>query len=179
MDADVSIEYAPLATAPFVVNEVEPIAAPIAAALVVDLGIWDVPSGKMGFTGAVRGWTARWDRTLDLDVRVWNAEIDLFVRAPLSDGFVSSWAGAGVGLRLGLLDTVWWDDVVTAGVGGWGGFGVVLGDGPVRGTLSWRASLSLDLDRWDGTVAASNETTTWSYWPGSARASVLAGVAFR
>ncbi len=178
---DIATEYPALHTRPFVVSEAEPEDVPLKGGLVVDVGVWDVASGKLGFTGGVRGWGASWDRTVDFEARVWNGEFDVSYRltGKPTDALVQGWWGVAGGLRFGVLQVDWWEDVATFGVGGWTGGGILIGRGPVRASLSGRLGVSLDTDKWTGTVAASDETTTWSYWPGSVRISVVTGVAFR
>lgn len=176
---DVGIEYAPLTTVPLIVNEVPPIEEPVAGGVVVDIGVSEVALGTIVVSGGVRAWSARWDTRPSFDATVWSVDADASYRMqPAPDALVSGWWSLGGGLRGGLLAVDRWDDVLTFGVGGSTGAGVVVGRGPLRATASVRASVTLDVDRWDGVVQA-HETTSWSYWPGSARVYVSAGAAFR
>lgn len=176
---DVAVEYAPLATQPFVVNEAEPVGEPVRGGLVIDVGLARVASGALVLSPGVRAWGARWDREIPFTSTVWNADLDFGYRfQPEPDAFVSGFWLLGGGLRAGLLAVDRWEDIFTWGVGGATGGGVVIGQGPVRALLSLRASVTLDVDRWDGVVQA-HETTTWSYWPGNARIAASAGAAFR
>ncbi|MDP2317360.1 MAG: hypothetical protein Q8P41_31035 [Pseudomonadota bacterium] len=178
---DVALDYPVVVTERFSVNEAAPEAVPLTGGLVVDVGVSHFGNVDIVVTGAARGWGATWDRTPNFTARIWDGGVDFGARfAPgAEEALVHGWWGAGSGVRFGLLDVDWWDDVFTWGLGAWTGGGVDIGRGKVRGTLSVRGDVSLRVDSWNGTVVTSGETTTWSYWPGSARVSVMGGVAFR
>lgn len=178
---EVSIDYPVVATERLVVAEQGPEGAPITGALVVDAAFAHLNSADLVVTGAVRGWGASWDRTPGFTARVWDVGLDFGARfAPgAEDARVQGWWGVGTGVRVGILDVDWWENVASYGLGGWTGGGVVIGRGDVRAVLSVRGDVSLRIDSWTGTVITSGQTTTWSYWPGSARVSALAGVQLR
>ncbi|MDP2306303.1 MAG: hypothetical protein Q8P18_09780 [Pseudomonadota bacterium] len=178
---DVSIDYPMLATERLVVEEEAPSGGPITGALVVDAGFGHFNSVDLVMTGAVRGWGANWDRTPGFTARVWDVGLDFgarFVPGP-DDAMVQGWWGVGSGVRVGVLDVDWWEDVASFGIGGWTGGGLVIGRGDVRAVVSVRGDVSIRADSWTGTVMTSGQTTTWSYWPGNARVSALAGVELR
>jgi hypothetical protein len=179
---DLSIEYPMLLTERFAVAETAPAGAPATGGLVLDVGFVHVNAVDLVVTASVRGWGGHWDEVPGFTARVWDGGLDFGARyspgAP-HNTLVQGWFGVGSGVRVGLLELPYWEDVATAGIGGWMGGGVSVGRGPLRPTFSLRADVSLRADRWDGTVQTSGETTTWSYYPGSARVTASAGIGFR
>jgi hypothetical protein len=178
---DVSLAYPALATPRFTVAEAAPAVGPFQGGIVTDVTFYEINSVGLGVSAGLHGWGAGWDRVADFGARVWRAELDYTLRFAPGDRarLVRAWYGLGSGLRLGLLDVDRWSDVGSWGLGAWTGAGLEVGKGPVRAVGSVRAGFTADLSTWSGTVVASGETTTWSYWPGSAQVTVLAGVGFR
>jgi hypothetical protein len=176
---EVAVEVPALATVPFAVDGASPLGVPARGGLVVDVPVVRDEAGTVVITASMRGWGAAWNRAPAVTATVWNADLDAGYRVEgWSDRPVSAWWGVGAGLHGGLLAAGYWEEVLTFGVGGWTGGGIQFGAGAVRGALSVRASATLDVDAWNGSVMA-HETTTWTYWPGSARVAVVGGVGFR
>lgn len=178
---EISLEYPAVSTERVVVTEEAPSGGPVTGGLVVDAAFAHFNGTDLVVTAAARGWGAAWDRTPGFTARVWDVGLDFGARfAPGTDtAAVQGWWGVGSGVRVGVLDIDWWDDVVSYGLGAWTGGGVVIGRGDVRAVLSLRGDLTIRFDAWTGTVVTSGQTTNWSYWPGNARVSALAGVQLR
>jgi hypothetical protein len=180
---DVSIEYPVLLTPRMDVTtdtEYVPSATPLSGGIVVDAGFFRFNGCTLGVMGAVRGWGASWDTEPALAARVWDGAADFSVRwSPEETHVVTGWWDIGTGIRVGVLTADWWDDVATLGVGAHSGMGIVAGKGKVRATASLRLDLSIRFDSWTGTLATGSGTTSWWYYPGSARLSALVGVDIR
>jgi hypothetical protein len=126
----------------------------------------------------LRTWTAAWDIEPDFAAQVWDAGLDVGARTapPAPDATVGAWGAIGAGLRMNLLTSDWWQDVLAYGLGGHAAAGVTFGRGPVRPMLCAEADIGLRFDHWTGTVVTGGGTNTWTWHPGAARLVVLAGV---
>jgi hypothetical protein len=179
---ELALEYPALATSRMNVAEESPIVGPLQGGVVADLGLATFNSVTLTATLTGRGYGAAWEGNFPLTASVWGLGADFGARfspASSESRLVNGWFGVGSGLRGEYLVVEHWEQVATAGLGAWTGGGVNIGKGNVRAALAVRADVTLRVDSWNGTVMTGNGTTTWSYWPGSARIVAQAGVNVR